>query len=32
MDMNQRKAFLETRNSIAARLDMQTENEKLVFI
>ena len=26
----QRKAFLDTRNCIAARLDMEDENEKLV--
>ncbi len=30
MEVSQRKAFLDTRNCIAARLDMEDENEKLV--
>ncbi|CAH2208866.1 jg26119, partial [Pararge aegeria aegeria] len=30
MENAQRRAFLDTRNCIAARLDMEDENEKLV--
>lgn len=30
MEHAQRKAFLDTRNCIAARLEMEDENEKLV--
>ena len=30
MEQSQRKAFLDTRNCIAARLEMEDENEKLV--
>jgi adenylate cyclase 1 len=30
METAQRRAFLDTRNCIAARLDMEDENEKLV--
>lgn len=30
MEAAQRRAFLDTRNCIAARLDMEDENEKLV--
>ncbi len=30
MEVSQRKAFLDTRNCIAARLEMEDENEKLV--
>lgn len=32
MEHAQRKAFLDTRNCIAARLEMEDENEKLVSI
>lgn len=32
MEHAQRKAFLDTRNCIAARLEMEDENEKLVCI
>lgn len=32
METTQRRAFLDTRNCIAARLDMEDENEKLVNI
>lgn len=32
METAQRRAFLDTRNCIAARLDMEDENEKLVNI
>lgn len=32
MENAQRRAFLDTRNCIAARLDMEDENEKLVSI
>lgn len=31
METAQRRAFLDTRNCIAARLDMEDENEKLVM-
>lgn len=30
MEQAQRRVFLDTRNCIAARLDMEDENEKLV--
>ncbi len=30
MEESQRRAFLDTRNCIAARLEMEDENEKLV--
>lgn len=32
METAQRRAFLDTRNCIAARLDMEDENEKLVSL
>ena len=32
MEQSQRKAFLDTRNCIAARLEMEDENEKLVRV
>lgn len=32
METAQRRAFLDTRNCIAARLDMEDENEKLVSV
>lgn len=32
MEKAQRKAFLDTRNCIQARLDMEDENERLVSI
>jgi hypothetical protein len=32
MEHAQRKAFLDTRNCIAARLEMEDENEKLVSL
>jgi hypothetical protein len=32
MEHAQRRAFLDTRNCIAARLEMEDENEKLVYV